>query len=245
MVTAFEDCLNLAYFKQVMECFGLSNCASLLYGDEQQTVGLTYAELLDLAAEADALINISGHLAYEPLRRRLRRKVYLDIDPGFTQFWHATGSIDRHLRGHDFYYTIGENIGTPVCSIPTGDIVWRHVRQPVVLDEWPVCPPFPLPIREGAEEAAPVRFTTIASWRGPYGPVEYGGKAFGLKVHEFRKFIELPERAGQTFEIALAIHPADEQDRIALGRHGWQLVDPKSVAAGSGCVSALRAGLGR
>ncbi len=229
--TAFEDCLNLAYFKQVIASFGLSNCATLLYTDEQQTVGLTYAELLDLAAEADALINISGHLTHEPLRCRLRRKVYIDIDPGFTQFWHAAGLIDRQLRGHDSYYTIGENIGTPVCSIPTGDIVWRHIRQPVVLDEWPVCPLFPLPIREGAEEAAPVRFTTIASWRGPYGPVEHGGKAFGLKVHEFRKFIELPERAGQAFEIALTIHPADEQDRIALGSHGWQLVDPKSVAA--------------
>ena len=83
----------------------------------------------------------------------------------------------------------------------------------------------------GVKRRRPERFTTIASWRGPYGPVEYGGKRFGLKVHEFRKFIELPERAKQTFEIALDIHPADEQDRIALGRHGWQLVDPRSVAA--------------
>ena len=39
------------------------------------------------------------------------------------------------------------------------------------------------------------RFTTVATWRGPYGPVEVGGRTYGLKVHEFRKFIELPQRS--------------------------------------------------
>src|SRR5262249_56061155 len=72
-------------------------------------------------------------------------------------------------------------------------------------------------------------FTTVASWRGPYGPVAFGGVAFGLKVHEFRKFIELPELARQEFEIALDIHPADEKDRRALQDHGWRIVDPRTA----------------
>ncbi len=221
VVTAFEDCLNLAYFKQVLDQFDLGGSAALLYANGEQGYGLSRAELLDVAKDAALLVNITGHLTWEPLLRRLRRKAYIDLDPGFTQFWHASGNGGLRLDGHDFYFSVGENIGTPGCPIPTHGIRWRPIRQPVVLEHWPV----------RAEEAAPVRFTTIASWRGPYGPVEYGGKTFGLKVHEFRKFIELPERAGQTFEIALDIHPADEQDRIALGRHGWQLVDPKSVGA--------------
>jgi hypothetical protein len=89
----------------------------------------------------------------------------------------------------------------------------------VVLENWP-------PSREGE----PDRFTTVASWRGPYGRVEYGGKTFGLKLHEFRKFIELPGRARPGFEIALDIHPAEERDLELLHRHGWRLVDPKVVA---------------
>ena len=230
-VAPFESCANRAYFRQVVEQFGLSGSAALLYENGEQIDGLSEAELFELAETAAVLVNISGHLTWEPLLRRLRRKAYIDLDPGFTQFWHASGNADLRLDGHDFYFSVGENIGTAGCPIPTHGIRWRPIRQPVVLEYWPVCPPFPLPIRGGAEEAARVRFTTIASWRGPYGPVEYGGKTFGLKVHEFRKFIELPERADQTFEIALDIHPADEQDRIALSRHGWQLVDPKSVAA--------------
>jgi len=217
-MTVFENCVNLAYFKQIVEEFGLSGSAALIYENGEQIHGSTYAELLDLADGAELLINITGHLTLEPLMRRLRLKAYVDLDPGFTQLWYAAGNAGPRLAGHDFYFTIGENIGTPACSIPTGDIRWRRTRQPVVLEHWPVS-------GEGARD----RFTTVASWRGPYGPVQYSGKTFGLKVHEFRKFIELPERAPQTFEIALDIHPADEQDLDLLCRHGWQIVDPKAV----------------
>jgi hypothetical protein len=216
VVTAFVDCANLAYFKQITEQFNVP--AALIYEDGEQIYGLTQAELLDLADDADLLVNISGHLTLEPLKSRLRRKIYLDLDPGFTQFWHAAGSVGSRLDGHDSYFTVGENIGTPACSIPTGDIPWRRTRPPVVLDHWPVSS------GGGCE-----RFTTVASWRGPYGPIQHGGKTLGLKVHEFRKFIELPERVHKTFELALDIHPADERDLNALRRHGWQVVDPKRV----------------
>ena len=56
------------------------------------------------------------------LSRRFRT-AYLDIDPGYTQFWHASG-LDR-LPPHDVYFTIAENIGRQRCSLPTGGIEWR------------------------------------------------------------------------------------------------------------------------
>jgi hypothetical protein len=217
-VTPFESCANLAYFKHITEQFGLHDSATLIYGNAEQTYGLTYTELLDLTEAADLLINITGHLTLEPLMRRLRRKAYVDFDPGYTQFWHAAGDAGARLDGHDFYFTVGENIGTPACPIPTGGIRWRPIRQPVVLDHWPV-----------AREGDPGRFTTVATWRGPYGPIQYGGRTFGLKVHEFRKFIRLPERTHHTFEIALDIHPADAKDLHLLQHHGWRIVDPRMV----------------
>jgi hypothetical protein len=218
-VASFERCENLTYFKQVTEQFGLGGSSALIYEDGERVYGPSYADLLGIVEAADLLINISGQLTLELLVRRLRRKTYIDIDPGFTQFWHAAGDTGLRLEGHDFYFTIGENIGAPFCAIPTGDILWRRTRQPVVLENWP-------PSREGE----PDRFTTVASWRGPYGRVEYGGKTFGLKLHEFRKFIELPGRARPGFEIALDIHPDEERDLELLHRHGWRLVDPKVVA---------------
>jgi hypothetical protein len=217
--TTFDNCVNLAYFKQITDQFGLSGSAALIYENGEQIHGMTYAELLDLAEAADLLVNISGHLSLEALMRRLRRKAYIDLDPGFTQFWHAAGNAGPRLAGHDFYFTVGENIGTPACPIPTGDIRWRPTRQPVVLEHWPAS-------GEGEHD----RFTTVASWRGPYGPVQYGGHTYGLKVHEWRQFVELPERAQQVFEIALDIHPADDSDLNMLRRYGWQIVNPRTIA---------------
>lgn len=217
-VVAFEESINLAYFKQTTAQFGLADAAALIYAEGEQVFGMTFAEAVELAESADLLVNISGHLSLAPLLRRIRRKAYVDIDPGFTQFWHADGEAGARLDGHDVYFTIGENIGTATCSIPTGDIRWRPTRQPVVLDDWPAVDPEPFS-----------RFTTVANWRGPYGPVVYNGQTFGLKVHEFRKFIDLPARTEQHFEIVLNIHPADHKDLQALQQGGWKIENPSVV----------------
>jgi hypothetical protein len=216
-VTSFDACANRTYFTKIMDEFGLTDSAALVYEDGKQTAGLSYDDLLEIAGEAELLINITGHLRIDSIMRRLSRKVYLDLDPGFTQFWHAAGDPGPRLEGHDFFFTIGENIGTRSSSIPTDGITWRATRPLSLLEEWPV-----------SKDGAPDRFTTVASWRGAYGPVDANGKTFGLKVHEFRKVIDLPRRVPQTFELALDIHPAEEKDLDALRSSGWQMVDPRT-----------------
>src|SRR5205814_4619067 len=99
---------------------------------------------------------------------------FLDIDPGFGQMWKALKLADLFQK-HDAYITIGENIGRADCEIPTVGIDWITMPQPLVLEHWPV-------VREN--DGA---FTAIATWRGPFGPVEYQGRIYGLRVHEFRK----------------------------------------------------------
>jgi hypothetical protein len=171
-----------------------------------------------MAPEA-TLVNISGHLRTPSLLQAFRRRIMVDIDPGFTQFWHAQGLAGANVTGHDLYFTIGELIGTPGCPVPTSGIEWLPLKPPVVLDDWPALAPAGLD-----------RFTTVSGWRAPFGPIEYEGRSYGLKHHEFRKLIELPRRSPQSFEIALSIHPADHEDREALLAHAWRLVDPQAVA---------------
>jgi hypothetical protein len=199
-----------SYFRDVVEGFGLAGSASLVDADGNAL----YGEPPD---SADLLVNISGNLRHESLLQRARRRAYVDIDPGYTQIWHAHGALS--LDGHDVYFTIGENIGRASCPIPTGDIAWRPTRPPVVLDDWPVS--------KGGDQT---RFTTVASWRGGYGTVELDGVTYGAKVHEFRKFAALPAMAPGTFELALDIHPADENDAALLSGNGWRLVDPRAAA---------------
>jgi hypothetical protein len=206
------------WFRSVTQPFGLADRATLL-GSGEAIIGPSVEELTGIAPEA-SLVNISGHLTLPGLFGAFKRRVMVDIDPGFTQFWHEQGLAGANVEGHDGYFTIGELIGTPTCPIPTGGIEWRPVRQPVVLEDWPA-----------TESEDPERFTTIASWRGPFGPVEHGGRTYGLKVHEFRRFIDLPRRSPFCFEIALDIHPGDRDDLEELGANGWRIADPHKVAS--------------
>ena len=112
-----------------------------------------------------------------------------------------------------------ENIGRSGCGIPTCGLEWITTPQPVLLDHWPA-----------QDEPGGEAFTTIASWRGPYGPVEYGGTTYGQRVHEFRKFVEVPRLTGERFRIALDIHPSDVRDREMLSANGWSTVEPGVVA---------------
>ena len=47
----------------------------------------------------DLLVNVSGNVRSEEIRRRFGRTAFVDIDPGFTQFWHEQGveAIPEHL----------------------------------------------------------------------------------------------------------------------------------------------------
>jgi hypothetical protein len=225
----FEISANRAYFRETTTQFEFAQRSALICaaraGDAPLSDGLTWDDLLEVARSAALLVNISGHLTHPALVERLRCKAYIDIDPGFTQFWHADPSTAFRVPDHDFYFTIGESIGSPGCPIPTGGLDWRPVRQPVVLDDWPV-----------TRAADDRRFTTVASWRGAFGPVYAGGRSYGVKVHEFRKVMALPERVRQshvpapTFEIALDIHPGDSKDLAALREQGWRVTDPRVVA---------------
>jgi hypothetical protein len=216
-----RESVAVSYFRDVVEQFGLADRATLLFEDDSLS-GPSLDDLRSLAPSA-TLVNISGHLAHPRLFPRFRRRVLVDIDPGFTHFWHAIGNPGAHVEGHDLHFTIAENIGRPECAIPTSGVRWYPVRQPVVLDDWPI-----------AEGGDADRFTTVANWRGPFGPVEFEGRTYGLKVHEFRKFLELPRWSTGRFEIALNINAADERDRAALREHGWRLVDPGTVARPDG-----------
>jgi hypothetical protein len=221
--TDFSSSINRAYFDEVTAELGLDNAAALISTGTGETAGLALGDLLDRAADAELLINVSGHLTVEDVRRRPRRRAYLDVDPGFTQAWHEAGVAPSVLRDHDRYLTVGTNVGRGGCAIPTGGFDWHPIAPPVCLAEWPAI----------EAPANPLRFTTVATWRNPLGSVEIDREARGLKHHEFRKVVGLPNRAPSwEFEIALDIDAGDERDLDALRAHGWNLADPLSVARG-------------
>jgi hypothetical protein len=211
-----------AYFERVMTAFGLRRSSTLLRHDGTTAAGLRREDLPRLAADAVMLVNVSGHLTLPEVTETVGLRVFVDLDPGFTQIWDSAGTGSETLDRHDAWFTVGENVGTAGCTVPTNGRPWRPIRQPVVLSDWPAVP---------AVSSPAGRFTTVGSWRGPYGPVEHDGRTLGVKAHQFRRFLPLPILARGTYELALEIHPADAKDRSALEEHGWRLVDPGVVAS--------------
>ena len=207
-----------AWLEEVLAPVGLGGAWSLDLGDGRHA-GVDRAAALRFTGDAEILLNVMGFLTDEELLGAARRRVFLDTDPGFGQMWHALGLADL-FAGHDAHVTIGERLGAPDCAVPDCGLDWITSPQPVVLGLWPAQAP-------GTGE----RFTSIASWRGAYGPVDFEGRTYGLRVHQARRFADLPRRAGGAFELALDIHPADAADAALLRDGGWRLVEPGAVAA--------------
>jgi hypothetical protein len=207
-----------SFFLAVTRRHGLAGRSVLLDERGVPVAGADRRSLDEASAAAELLVNLGGHLKSPELLRRFRRKAYVDLDPGYTQFWLEAGLIGRGVEDHDTFFTVGLNLGLSHCSVPTCGIAWQPLPPPVLLSDWQ------------APSNGMRTFTSVASWRGTFGRVERDGHAFGARVHEFRKFIELPERCPAAFELALAIDPADGRDLAALRKHGWRLVDPQAVA---------------
>jgi hypothetical protein len=220
--TGLRTSSNRDFFDLVVDEFGLEGRAGLLGEDGSAVGGLALSELRAVAAEAKLLVNLSGHLTHPEILSGPRTSVYVDLDPGFTQAWHADPAVPFELAPHDHYVTVGLNVGTPVSAIPDCGLGWIATLPPVVLEQWP----------ESQPDAGQMRFTTVATWRSPFGSIEIGGEALGLKHHQFRRFFDLPGRVpAATFELALDIDPADSADLRSLSEHGWKLVSPAEVAA--------------
>jgi hypothetical protein len=212
-----EGSVNLRYVLDVVRSFGLEEDYVLIGTGGESLIGMPRPRLLERVGHSAFLLNIMGYLRDEEVLGRSPRRIFLDIDPGFGQFWDELG-LHHPFVGHDAYVTIGLNIGRPDCTIPTRGLDWIVTPQPVVLEWWP------------ASDVRGESFTTIASWRGAYGPVEFRGRTYGLRVHQFRRFMDLPGLTGRPFELALAIHPAETRDLALLFDKGWALVDPQIVA---------------
>jgi hypothetical protein len=204
------------WLESVMQPFGLDQAWALAMPDGSYR-GQSQTDVRAVLRSCELLLDINGFLGDDDILGDAATRVFLDIDPGFVQMWKALGLADV-LAGHDLFVTVASRMGMQGCRVPTVGVEWTTIKPPVVLERWPVTPVH----TSGA-------FTSVATWRGPFGPVEYEGDTYGLRVHEFRRFIGLPRATDARFEVALDIDPADERDRKALRESNWLLQDPAST----------------
>jgi hypothetical protein len=213
-----------SYFADVVARFGLEGHAVFGASDA----------LGSFASDADVLFNVSGVLRDDELVESIPCRVYVDLDPAFTQLWHSDG-IDMGFDRHTHFVTVGLGIGG-ASTMPTCDRAWTATLPPVVLEHWPV--------RTDIESDA---LTTVGNWRS-YGPIEHEGVRYGQKAHSVRKLIKLPQHTELPVVLAMDVHPDERDDHQLLREHGWTVVDPRRVTgtpdAYRDFVSRSRAELG-
>ncbi len=211
-----------AFIASVMDRFGLSDrwAYQALHADGALH-GLSAQRLSRLYAEAALIINLHGGTQPREEHAATGRLVYLETDPVTLQIElaHDVRSSIDFLEPHMAFFTFGENLGKADCGLPVSDrFHFQPTRQPVVLDMW-----------EGVAPARHDRFTTVGNWRQEWREVTYLDRTYHWSKHlEFEKFIELPSRTTQEFELALS--SCDDGARAALERHGWTVIDGLQVS---------------
>jgi hypothetical protein len=209
---SFAESANRMHWDATMSRFGMRERSTLLVDGE----AANSPEAQRFGREAEVFLNVSGHFKHDALATPRARRVYLDLDPGFTQIWAEAYGSSMNFAGHDAFFTVGTRLGGPDCRAPTCGIQWQPTFPPVVLKWWPFMP-----------QPSFGKFSTVAHWHG-YSWVEWQGEWYKGKGEEFAKFVELPNRADACFEIATetSTHTGELQ---AFQNAGWRLTDSATV----------------
>ena len=220
--TVTNDCrYAVQHLRGCLERIGLKDrWAFRLLGEGGGCWGLPSVKLDELYRTCDALLNIVGatDLREEHLKAPLR--VYVECDPVTAELRLANG--DAHTRqafaNHHMIVSYGENYGAPDCGVPLNGHRYKTTRQPIDLELWPM-----------AYESTAPYFTTVANYRQQGSDVEYQDQVYRWSKHyEWEKFLDLPKRTRQRFELAMM--PDDPADRSRLESHGWRLVPPLQMS---------------
>src|SRR5579862_2961554 len=211
---------NVAYVRQMMERYGLGD--RWAYWDAINDVWhwLPRDAVHALYRDSDALINLCGATRLREEHMACPVRIMVDTDPVYEQIKYAKAdpAARAYLDAHTHFFTYGENVGGPGWIVPLCGIPWKPTRPPVVLDLWP----------EAAGE--PPCFSTIATWENKGKDIEWGGQSYVWSKHvNFLRFLDMPQRTGQCFTMAMLPPTADIEAEVT-GK-GWKIVDPRPISA--------------
>jgi GT2 family glycosyltransferase len=203
-----------AYISRIMTRFGLSERWAYHALYEGRYFGLSELQLRELYSSAAVILNLHGSHLPRPELTVSNRLVYLETDPVDVEIdlFHNNPATLDYLAPHCAFFTFGENLGKPDCLVPLPvRFKFLPTRQPVVLDFW----------NKGNGDNG-TTFTTVGNWKQPWREITYNGEVYRWSKHfEFQKFLTLPQRVAQSFELALSSY--DDSDRQLLESHGWRV----------------------
>jgi hypothetical protein len=206
------------FIAQVMQRFDLNDrWAFHALHDDGRCYGMTEGQLTQLYGSAALLINYHGGTIPLKEHSATGRLIYLETDPVQleVELCQRDPEAIAFLAAHCAFFTWGLNYGKPDCKVPLPEhFHYRLTLPPVVRDFWQ-------PDAHDTDDT----FTTIGNWR-QQGAVKFNGEVYyWSKHHEFLKFLELPRRTTQAFELALSSGSYHAADKRLIENNGWRLRD--------------------
>ncbi len=181
--------------------------------------GMTESQILELYAEADAFLNVTGAQEIREEHMRCPRRIYVESDPFASQVRVAQGDDKTitALAAHDTHFSFGENLGAPDCDVPIERFRWLPTRQPVTLDLW-----------TNPNAAQGITYSTVATWHNKGKNIKYRGDTYyWTKDREFKKFLDLPLRRPVSLELATGV--GDDVQRV-LSEKGWRQLSSVEIS---------------
>jgi GT2 family glycosyltransferase len=219
-----SSALAAEFIGSLMRRFGMADrWAFRALHDDGRCFGMSETQLERLYASADLLINLHGGTMPYPELAATGRLVYLETDPVQLQLelQHGLQETVDFLEPHSAFFTFAENWEGEDCRLPRSErFRFKPTRQPVLLDLWPDRSPQPADV-----------FTTIGNWRQEWRDVTFEGERYTWSKHqEFLQHLDLPERSGAAFELALS--SCEDSEREMLRRRGWRVRDGLEISRG-------------
>jgi hypothetical protein len=194
--------------------------------DDGRCYGLSELQLKELYRSADLIINFHGGTLPLPEHSATGRLIYLETDPVELEIelYHNDQKAIEFLEPHVAFFSWGLNYGNADCKVPLPErFRFRRTCPAVVPELWNV-------EINGSRNGAADMFTTIGNWRQA-GSVRFNGDVYQWSKHyEFLKFLDLPTRTDQAFELALSRTSHTVEEKQKLESHGWRVCDSLSFS---------------
>jgi hypothetical protein len=208
-----------AFLDRLMRRFDLSgHWAFHALHDDGRCYGMTETQLNQLYNSAALIINHHGATVPRPEHSATKRLIYLETDPVELEIGLYEGNQEAidFLEPHIAFFTWGLNYGHSDCCVPLPDrFHFRSTPPAVVLDFW-----------KSYRGEPGDTFTTIGNWQQPGREVRFRDEIYHWSKHfEFLKFLDLPSRTDQVFELALGRSSYSEDDKRLLESNGWRVRD--------------------
>ncbi|MFZ5806803.1 MAG: hypothetical protein ACOY3I_06320 [Verrucomicrobiota bacterium] len=207
----FDRSANFSHWKKITEEFGFS-CSLFVDGKTENE-----KDFFQFARDAKVFLNISGHFKQHRVVAHIPHRIYLDLDPAFTQIWASAYHCDMNFEGHNHFFSVGTRIAS--ARIPVTGHTWIPTPPPVDLTFWTP--------QERATSPSLNHWTTVTHWYG-YNDIEWDGMPYTGKAAEFKKISKLPSMTSASLMLAADLKPENEEYAEIVSQ-GWKIYPASEI----------------